>query len=45
MCNAIMRAFGWSSADAIATIKAARPVAQVCYSTDADAAVHALGYV
>lgn len=45
MCYAIMRAFGWSPVDALATIKAARPVAQVRYSNDADAAVKALGYV
>jgi dual specificity phosphatase 3 len=44
MCYAIMRAFGWSAADALATIKAARPVAQVRYSNDADAAITALGY-
>ena len=44
MCYAVMRAFGWSSADALTTIKAARPVAQIRYSGDADAALATLGY-
>jgi dual specificity phosphatase 3 len=44
MCYAIMRALGWSGPDAISTIKAARPVAQIRYSADADAAIPALGY-
>jgi protein-tyrosine phosphatase len=44
MCYAIMRAFGWSSADAMSTIKTARPVAQVRYSNDADAAIVTLAY-
>lgn len=44
MCYAIMRAFGWSAADAMSTIKAGRPVAQVRYSSDADAAIPTLGY-
>jgi dual specificity phosphatase 3 len=44
MCYAIMRAFGWPAADALSTIKTARPVAQVRYSGDADAAIASLGY-
>ena len=44
MCYAIMRAFGWPAADALSSIKTARPVAQVRYSADADSAVVALGY-
>ncbi len=44
MCYAIMRAFGWLDADALSTIKTARPVAQVRYGGDADAAVASLGY-
>jgi len=44
MCYAIMRAVGWPAADALATIKSARPQAQVRYSGDADTAVVSLGY-
>ena len=44
MCYAIMRAFGWSAADAAGTIRSARPVAQIRYSPDADAALASLGY-
>ena len=44
MCYAIMRALGWPAAVAMSTIKTARPVAQVRYSGDADAAIASLGY-
>jgi hypothetical protein len=44
MCYAIMRALGWPGVIALSTIKTARPVAQVRYSGDADAALAALGY-
>ena len=44
MCYAIMRSFGWVTADALAMIKSARPQAQVRYAGDADAAIAALGY-
>lgn len=44
MCYAILRAFGWSAADAMTTIKTARPVAQVAYSANADSAVQSLKY-
>ena len=44
MCYAIMRALGWSASDAAGTIKTARPVAQIRYIPDADAAVVSLGY-
>jgi hypothetical protein len=44
MCYAIMRALGWPGVIALSSIKTARPVAQVRYSGDADAALAALGY-
>ncbi len=44
MCYAIMRALGWSSADAVNTIKSGRRQALIHYSADADAAIAALGY-
>lgn len=44
MCYAVMRALGWAAADAMATIKSARTVAQVRYAGDADNAVASLGY-
>jgi hypothetical protein len=44
MCYAIMRAFGWSAADAVSTIKAGRPQAGIRYSQDADRAIAQLGY-
>ena len=45
MCYSIMRALGWRDADALSTIKSARPVAQVRYSGDAEIAVVTLGYL
>jgi dual specificity phosphatase 3 len=44
MCYAIMRALGWEANDALNTVKAGRPIAMVRYSSDADAAILALGY-
>jgi hypothetical protein len=41
---AVMRALGWGSADAEATIRAARPQVELAYKDDADAAIAVLGY-
>lgn len=41
---AIMRALGFSPADAEALIRAARPQVGLAYKADADAAIQALGY-
>lgn len=41
---ALMRALGWTSAEALALIKAARPSATVAYAGDADQAIITLGY-
>ena len=40
----IMRALGWTAAEAEAVIRAARPQVGLAYKGDADAAVTALGY-
>lgn len=44
MCYAFMRALGFSSADAVGLIKAARPQVGLRYQGDADTAVTTLGY-
>ena len=45
LAYAIMRAQGWSAADAMAQLKAKRPIAQAAYADDAELALRSLGWV